>query len=81
VGESRRKLVSRSRQYQCSSSKVKNKTISVTGCGDLQSCEMLWIPYCLDNGLTDSGKVVSLMRRPRSTPQKHYFSASGTHFC
>jgi hypothetical protein len=28
------------------------------------------------------GKVVSIIRRPRSTRQKHfYFSASGTHFC
>jgi hypothetical protein len=29
---------------------------------------MLRIPHCLDNRLTDGGK-------------KHYFSASGTHFC
>jgi hypothetical protein len=29
----------------------------------------------------DGGKVVSPTHRPRSTPQKHYFSASGTHFC
>jgi hypothetical protein len=26
-------------------------------------------------------KVVSPMHRPRSTKQKHYFSASGTYFC
>jgi hypothetical protein len=38
--------------------------------------------HCLDNQLTtDGGKVISLMHRPRSTPQKYYFSASGTHFC
>jgi hypothetical protein len=31
--------------------------------------------------LTDDGKFVSPSHLPRSTPQKHYFSASGTHFC
>jgi hypothetical protein len=36
---------------------------------------------CQDNRLTHGGEVVSLTRRPRSTPQKHYFSASGTNFC
>jgi hypothetical protein len=35
----------------------------------------------LDNQLTESGKVVSHTHRPRSTPQKHYFYASGTHLC
>jgi hypothetical protein len=35
---------------------------------------MLKIPHCLDNRLTDSGKVASLTHRPRSTPQKHDFS-------
>jgi hypothetical protein len=35
----------------------------------------------LDNRLTDGGTFVSPTHRPRSTPQKHYFSASGTHFC
>jgi hypothetical protein len=42
---------------------------------------MLRIPHCLDNWHTDGGKVVSPTHRPRSTPQKHYFSASGAHFC
>jgi hypothetical protein len=42
---------------------------------------MLRIPRYLDNRLTDDGKTVSHMSRPRSTPQKYYFSASGTHFC
>jgi hypothetical protein len=41
---------------------------------------MLRIPHCLDNRLTDGGKVVSPKPRPRSTPQKHYFFASGTDF-
>jgi hypothetical protein len=43
---------------------------------------MLRIPYCLDNRLTDGGKVVSSKRPPQFTPQKHYyFNASGAHFC
>jgi hypothetical protein len=41
---------------------------------------MLWIPHCLDNWLTDGGKFFSIMHRPRYSAQKHYFSASGTHF-
>jgi hypothetical protein len=41
---------------------------------------MLRIPHCLDNRLTDGGKVVSPLHRPRSTPQKHYLYAFGTHF-
>jgi hypothetical protein len=36
---------------------------------------MLRIAHCLDNRLTDGGKVVSLTHQPRSTLQKHYFSA------
>jgi hypothetical protein len=39
---------------------------------------MLRIPHCLDNRLADDRKVVSLKQRPRSTPQKHHLSASGT---
>jgi hypothetical protein len=42
---------------------------------------MLRIPHCLDSRLTDGGKVVSPAYRPRSTPQKHYSTASGTHLC
>jgi hypothetical protein len=42
---------------------------------------MLRIPHYLDNPLTDGGKVVSPTYRSRSTPEKHYFSAFGTHFC
>jgi hypothetical protein len=41
---------------------------------------MLRSPHCLDNRLIDGGKVVSLRHRPRYTPQKHNFSASGNHF-
>jgi hypothetical protein len=42
---------------------------------------MLRIAHSLDTRLTNGGKVVSLTLRPRSTPQKHYFSGSDTHFC
>jgi hypothetical protein len=61
--------------------KKKGKAISVTARGGLQACEMSTLPHWLDNRLTDGGKVVSPTHRPRSTPQKHSFSASGTHFC
>jgi hypothetical protein len=48
-----------------------SKAIPVTGRGGLFGCcEMLKIPYCLDNRLTDAGEV-SLTRRQRSTPSKH----------
>jgi hypothetical protein len=39
------------------------------------------MPHCLDSRLTDGVQVVSTMHRPHSIPQKHYFSASDTHFC
>jgi hypothetical protein len=43
---------------------------------------MLRIPHCVDNRLTDGGKVISPMHPPHFTPQKHYyFNVSGTHFC
>jgi hypothetical protein len=35
-------------------------TLTRTGRGGLQGCEMLRIPHCLDRRLTDGGKVVSL---------------------
>jgi hypothetical protein len=58
----------------------KSKAIHVTGRGGLSGCEMLRIPHCLDNRLTD-GKVVSFTRPPSSTPQKFPFSVSGTYLC
>jgi hypothetical protein len=42
----------------------KSKAIPITGCGGLQSCKMLRIPHCLDNRLTDGGKVVSSTHQP-----------------
>jgi hypothetical protein len=72
------KLLQGSYEYKA---KRKVKRIPVTGRGGLQGCEMLRIPHYLDNWLTDGGKVTSPMRRPHFTPQKYYFSDSGTHFC
>jgi hypothetical protein len=37
--------------------------------------------YFIDNQLTDGGKIVSPMHWLHPTPQKHYLSVSGTHFC
>jgi hypothetical protein len=56
-----------------------SKAIPVTGRGGLWGCEMLRIPYCLDNRITDGGKVVSPMHLPHSTLHKYYFSAFDTH--
>jgi hypothetical protein len=47
--------------------------IFVTGRVGLWDCEMLRILHCVDDRLTDGGKVVSPTYRPLSTPQKHYF--------
>jgi hypothetical protein len=53
-------------------SKVKaSKAIPVTSRGGLWRCEMWKVPLCLDNRLTDGGKVGSLTHRPLSTPHKH----------
>jgi hypothetical protein len=60
-------------------SKLKSKAVPITGPGGLQGCEILRIPHCLDNRLTDGGKVVSPTHRLHFTLHKH-FSASGTHF-
>jgi hypothetical protein len=55
----------------------KGKAIPVTGHGGPQGCETSRLPHFLDNRLTDSGKVVSLTRRPPFTSRK----IPGTHFC
>jgi hypothetical protein len=59
----------------------KSKAVPTTGREGLQGCEILRIPHLIDNLLTYGGNAVSPMHRPRSTRQKHYFSASGTQFC
>jgi hypothetical protein len=58
-----------------------SKAIPVTGRGGIWSSEMVRIPHCLDNRLTVGGKVVRPTHQPRSTPQKRYFSTTGTLFC
>jgi hypothetical protein len=60
---------------------VKHKPLPVTGRGDPWGCEMLRIPKCLENRLTDGGGVVSPTHWPHSSPQKYNFSASGARFC
>jgi hypothetical protein len=80
-----RKLHNEDRHKSYSSTSIirikKRKAIPITGHGGLWGCEVLSIPRCLDNWLTDGGKVVSPKHQLLVTPQKHYFSASGTHFC
>jgi hypothetical protein len=58
----------------------KRKCNSETGRGGPLCCELLRIPHYLDSRLKDSGKVASPTHRSRPTAQKHYFSASGSHF-
>jgi hypothetical protein len=48
--------------------KKKKKGIPVIGRGGPQGCVTLRLPHFLDNRLTDSGEVVSLMRRPPFAP-------------
>jgi hypothetical protein len=47
------------------------KAIPITDRDDLQGCKVLRILHCLDNRLPEGGEAVSLMRRLRSTQQKH----------
>jgi hypothetical protein len=51
---------------------LKNQVIPIIGHGGLYGCEMLRIPYCLDNRQTFGSEVVSLMHWPRSIPQIFY---------
>jgi hypothetical protein len=60
---------------------IKSKGILITGCVSVLGCQMLGILHRLDNWLIDVGKDGSPTHWPLSTPQKHNFSASGTHFC
>jgi hypothetical protein len=48
------------------------KAIPERGREGPQGCEMLSIPHCLDNQITDGDEIVSLTRRPRYTLQDHY---------
>jgi hypothetical protein len=49
---------------------LKNEGIPVTGRGGPLDCDMSRIAHFLYNRLTDDGEVVSLMSRPRFTPQE-----------
>jgi hypothetical protein len=42
---------------------IKSKAILVTSRGGLQDCEMLRIPHCLENRLTDGDKLTLLFPR------------------
>jgi hypothetical protein len=55
--------------FNCMVVEEYSKTILVTGRGGLQGFEILRIPHCLDNRITNGGEVVSLKRRPRFTPR------------
>jgi hypothetical protein len=55
------------------------KQCSTSGIGPCRP--VLRIPHSLHTRLTDGANVVNLTHRPRSTPEKYYFPASGTHFC
>jgi hypothetical protein len=46
------------------------KDILVAARGGPWGCEMLRVPYFLDNRLTDGGEVMSLMRWPPFTPRR-----------
>jgi hypothetical protein len=48
-------------------SDVKNKTIPVTGRGDLNGCEMLSIPHCLDIQLTVNCEILATCSSTYST--------------
>jgi hypothetical protein len=58
--------------YEAAVSRLSSDSKKERYLSSLQGCEMLRIPRCLDNRLTDGGEVVSPSHRPRSTPQKHF---------
>jgi hypothetical protein len=55
---------------------VKRKAIPITDHGGLWGSEMLRIPHCLRNWLTDGGEVVTLTHKKRSTPHTHFLLPS-----
>jgi hypothetical protein len=55
----------------------KGKTIPVTGRGGPWGCKTSRLAHFLDSRLTDGVEVVSLTRRPLSTPRK----IPDIHFC
>jgi hypothetical protein len=65
AGTSNRRTLRREnlKSYMCCLC-LKSKAIPVTGRGGLWGCKTLRIPHCIDNRLTDGGKVVSPTHRP-----------------
>jgi hypothetical protein len=57
-------------------SKLRSEAIPAVEHGGLEYCEMLRIPQCVHNRLTDGGEVVSLEHRPHSTPQTYFLLLS-----
>jgi hypothetical protein len=56
---------------------IRSEAIPVAGRGGLQGCEMLRIPHCLDNQLTDGGEVGKLCVSGALSPEEF----SGINFC
>jgi hypothetical protein len=46
----------------------------------LQGCDMLKIPHCLDDRITDGREVVSLTHRSRFIPRHVFIPSLGTLF-
>jgi hypothetical protein len=43
----------------CKSKQVKSEAVAVTGSGGLKGCEMLRIPHCADNWLTENCEILA----------------------
>jgi hypothetical protein len=52
----------------------KSEAITVTDRGGLYGCEMLKIPYCLDNRLTDGGRLSALRAGPLYQKKNFWYS-------
>jgi hypothetical protein len=50
----------------------KGKALPITGRRGSDVCAILRIQHGLDKRLTDGGKFVSIMHRPRFTPPKYF---------
>jgi hypothetical protein len=51
----------------------KSKAIPKRGRGGLKGCEMMRIPYCVGNRLTDGGRIVNLTHRHALFPTNNIF--------
>jgi hypothetical protein len=59
----------------------KGKTMPVTGRGGPYGCETSRLPHFLDNRLIDSGKVVSLTRRPAALYPRRMLVVNSVRGC